>query len=72
MATENSSITASDSDILRIFEEMNEKAKEINPEISEQMKAYNDNRVSLASYQQFIFDQNTIVDATSSNHVVPN
>jgi hypothetical protein len=56
-------------DILKIFEELQEKAKQINPHLLSDIKSFNENHVALESYQNFINTLNQPPVLTSSNHV---
>ena len=56
-------------EILRIFEELQEKAKEENPNLLSDIKSFNENHVALESYQNFINTLNQPPVLTSSNHV---
>jgi hypothetical protein len=56
-------------DINRIFEELKEKAKEINPNLLSDIRSFNENHVALESYQSFINTLNQPPALTSSNHV---
>ncbi|GEM_PF-3994163 len=56
-------------EILKIFEELEEKAKEINPNLLSEIKNFNENHVALESYQDFINALNQPPVLTSSNHV---
>lgn len=56
-------------EILKIFEELQEKAKEVNPNLLSDIKSFNENHVALESYQDFINTLNQPPALTSSNHV---
>ena len=56
-------------DILRAFEELQEKAKEVNPNLLSDINSFNENHVALESYQSFINTLNQSPVLTSSNHV---
>ena len=56
-------------EILKIFEELQEKAKEVNPNLLSDIKSFNENHVALESYQNFIDTLNQPPILTSSNHV---
>lgn len=56
-------------DILRIFEELEEKAREVNPFLLSEIKSFNENHVALESYQNFISALNQPPLLNSSNHV---
>ncbi|MCZ2458189.1 MAG: hypothetical protein LC128_01055 [Chitinophagales bacterium] len=56
-------------EILRIFEELESMAKEINPGLLSDIKSFNENHVALESYQNFINTLNQPPVLTSSNHV---
>lgn len=60
---------ANKEEILRIFEELQEKAKEVNPSLLSDIKSFNENHVALESYQNFINTLNQPPVLTSSNHV---
>ena len=56
-------------EILRVFEELWEKAKEVNPGLLSDIQSFNENHVVLESYQDFINTLNQPPVLTSSNHV---
>jgi hypothetical protein len=58
-----------DSEIVRIFNEMNSKANEVNPGFESLIESFNDANVSFNYYQQLAMDQNRIVDTTTSSHI---
>jgi hypothetical protein len=56
-------------EILKIFEELENKAKEVNPSLLSDIKSFNENHVALESYRDFINTLNQPPILTSSNHV---
>ncbi len=56
-------------DIQKIFQELHEKAKMINPNLLSDIKSFNENHVSLESYQSFINTLNESPVLTTSNFV---
>ncbi len=62
-------ISQPDQEILQIFEDLQEKAREINPDLLPAIKSFNENHVALQSYQEFINVLNQPPVLTSSNHV---
>ena len=60
---------ANQEEILRIFDELQEKAKEVNPSLLSDIKSFNENHIALESYQNFINTLNQPPVLTSSNHV---
>ena len=58
-----------DKEILQIFEDLQEKAKVVNPNLLSDIKSFNENHVALESYQNFIIALNQPPVLTSSNHV---
>jgi len=61
--------TQPDKEILQIFEDLQEKAKAVNPNLLSDIKSFNENHVDLESYQNFITAINQPPVLTSSNHV---
>lgn len=58
-----------DQDIIRIFEELENKAREINPELAQLTESFKLNSESLETYQEYVnftFDQSI---TSTSNHV---
>lgn len=62
-------IAQPDKEILQIFEDLQEKAKTVNPNLLSDIKSFNENHVALESYQNFINSLNQAPVLTSSNHV---
>ncbi|MBI1782918.1 MAG: hypothetical protein HYR66_16365 [Sphingobacteriales bacterium] len=56
-------------EILKIFNDLHEKAKSINPNLLFDIESFNENHVALESYQNFINVLNQPPVLTSSNHV---
>jgi hypothetical protein len=56
-------------EILQIFKQLEEKAKQVNPQLLSDIKSFNENHVALESYQNFINILNQPPVLTSSNHV---
>ena len=62
-------IAQPDNEILQIFEDLEEKARQVNPDLLSDIKSFNENHVALQSYQEFINVLNQPPVLTSSNHV---
>jgi hypothetical protein len=58
-----------DENILQIFQDLQEKAKAINPFLLSNIKSFNENHVALESYQNFINTLNQSPIITTSNFV---
>lgn len=56
-------------DISKIFEDLETKANEINPNLLTDIRSFNENHLALESYQDFINALNQPPILTSSNHV---
>jgi len=65
----NTTLQPNQEEILRIFEELEARAKEISPDLLSNIKSFNENHVALESYQNFINTLNQPPVLTSSNHV---
>ena len=65
----NKDILKDDQDIQQIFKDLEEKAKLINPNLLYDIKSFNENHVSLESYQNFINILNESPILTTSNFV---
>jgi hypothetical protein len=66
---DNSKNTQPDKEILRIFEELEEKAGQVNPDLLSDIKSFNENHVALQSYQEFINVLNQPPVLTTSNYI---
>ena len=62
-------IEESQPDIAAIFEQMEKKAKEINPGLMTQIELFSSNRVAMESYQNYMNILNQTPVATVSNQV---
>jgi hypothetical protein len=56
-------------DIQQIFENLEDMAKLINPDLLIDIKSFNENHVALKSYESFISALNQQPILTTSNHV---
>lgn len=65
----NKDVISNDIDIQQIFQDLQEKAKIINPNLLSDIKSFNENHVSLESYQNFINTLNESPVLTTSNFV---
>ena len=62
-------IAQPDSEILQIFKDLQEKARQVNPDLLSDIKSFNENHVALQSYQEFINVLNQPPVLTTSNHI---
>ncbi len=58
-----------DQDILRIFEEMEKKVIETNPDYVAITEGYKTNQLTLENYQEYIFNSFNQTTVSTSNHV---
>ncbi len=66
---DNKEVLKPDPDIQQIFQDLEERAKIINPNLLSDIKSFNENHVSLESYQNFINILNQSPILTTSNFV---
>ncbi|MEO5979689.1 MAG: hypothetical protein ABIS36_25915 [Chryseolinea sp.] len=62
-------LATEDQDILRIFEEMERKASEDNPDFVTKVAAYNENQVLMNDFQEYVINVN-YVSVSNSDHVI--
>lgn len=65
------SILTEDVDIQQLFNDMYEKAKEINPSMIDDIASYNSNTASLQSLQAYVASLNEPPYYATSNSVTP-
>lgn len=58
-----------DQNILRIFEDLQKKAIEINPDLAQVTEAYLENQTTLRDYQEYIITNADYTTVSTSNHV---
>jgi hypothetical protein len=66
---DNKEVLKPDQDIQQIFQDLEERARIINPNLLSDIKSFNENHVSLESYQNFINILNQSPILTTSNFV---